>query len=65
MVTDTLKSIATAEALVGGKFPEPTDPEQVKAAAPTPDYHLADSDEEEDDAGDSTVETRKSIRVVE
>lgn len=64
-VTSTLKSIDQAEELTGGKFPDPSDPKELKKAAPTPDYHLADSDEEEDDTGDSTVETRRSIKTVE
>jgi hypothetical protein len=64
-VTATLKSIEQAEESTGGKFPDPTDPKELKKAAPTPEYHLADSDEEEDDAGDSTLETRRSIKTVE
>jgi len=28
---------------------------------PTPNYTLADSDDEADDAGDSTLETRRSV----
>ena len=64
-VTATLKSIDQAEGLTGGKFPDPSDPKELKKAAPTPDYHLADSDEEEDDTGDSTLETRRSVKTVE
>lgn len=66
-VTATLKSIGTAEEITGGKFPEPKSEEELKKMKEkeTPEYHLADSDEEEDDTGDSTLETRRSIRSVE
>jgi len=37
----------------------------IKALKPTPEYKLADSDDEEDDAGDSTIETRRSVRWAE
>lgn len=60
-VTATLKSIGTAEELTGGKFPEPTSDKEKEKVKPTPEYHLADSDEEEDDTGDSTLETRRSV----
>lgn len=66
-VTATLKSIATAEEITGGKFPEPKSEEELKKMKEkeTPEYHLADSDDEEDDGGDSTLETRRSIKTVE
>ena len=64
-VTATLKSIENAEEITGGKFPDPTDPKELKKVVPTPEYHLADSDEEEDDTGDSTLETRRSVKTVE
>ena len=64
-VKDTLKSIESAEEQTGGKLPDPESEEEKKKIKPTPPYHLADSDEEEDDAGDSTVETRRSIQYAE
>lgn len=60
-VVDTANSIKTAEELTGGSMPEPTDPDQVKKTKPTPKYHLADSDDEDED----TVETRKSVKTIE
>lgn len=63
-----MNSIEKAEELAGGKMPDPTDPkeiEKMKKKDAQPNYHLADSDEEEDDAGDSTVETRRSVRRTE
>lgn len=64
-VTETLKSIETAEELTGGKFPDRDDEKIKKALAPTPNYKLHDSDDEEDDTGDSTLETRRSVRWAE
>lgn len=40
---------------------DPEDPKQKKKIKPTPKYHLADSDDEDQD----TVETRKSVKTVE
>jgi len=60
-----MKSIDIAEDLAGGKFPDPESDKEKAKIKPTPNYHLADSDEEEDDAGDSTVETRRSIKYAE
>lgn len=57
-MTDTEDSIKWAEENTGGKFPEPTPKDKMKK---TPKYHLADSDDEEDD----TVETRKSVKTAE
>lgn len=64
-VTDTLKSLEIAEGIVGSKLPDPTSKEEQAKVAPTAEYHLADSDEEENDTGDSTLETRRSVRTVE
>lgn len=41
-------------------MPEPIEPDGMKKKH-SPDYHLADSDDEEDD----TVETRKSVKTIE
>lgn len=41
-------------------MPEPVEPGAMKAKH-SPDYHLADSDDEDDD----TVETRKSVKTIE
>lgn len=60
-VTTTLKSIEIAEGITGGTFPDPNSPVEKKKLELTPEYDLADSDDEEDDAGDSTVETRRSV----
>lgn len=60
-VTDTAASIKTAEGLTGGAMPDPSMAKEKAKIVPTPKYHLADSDEEEDDTGDSTVETRRSV----
>ena len=60
-VGETLKSIEQAEGITGGKFPDPSSPGELKKLIPTPNYHLADSDDEADDAGDSTLETRRSV----
>lgn len=57
-VTDTADSIKWAEENTGGKFPEPVEKDKIKK---TPKYHLADSDDEDDD----TVETRKSVKTAE
>ena len=57
-VTDTSDSIKWAEENTGGKMPEPVDKEKIKK---TPKYHLADSDDEDDE----TVETRKSVKTAE
>jgi len=60
-----MSSIEIAEGITGGKFPDPSDEKEKAKLKPTPKYHLADSDEEEDDTGDSTVETRRSIKFAE
>jgi hypothetical protein len=57
----TANSIKKAEAIVGAKFPEPTDPKQKAKIKPPVEYHLHDSDEEDED----TVETRRSVKTVE
>ena len=60
-VTTTTNSIKKAEGITGGKMEEPFDPLVKAKIAPTPKYHLADSDDEEDD----TVETRRSVKTAE
>lgn len=64
-VTTTMNSIKIAEGLTGGVMPDPSMAKEKAKIAPTPNYHLADSDDEEDDTGDSTIETRKSVNTVE
>ena len=57
----TNNSIKKAEAIVGAKFPEPTDPKQLKKVKPPVEYTFHDSDDEDED----TVETRRSVKTVE
>ena len=64
-VTATLNSIKTAEGITGGAFQDPNSPAELKKIAPTPNYPMADSDDEADDEGDSTVETRRSVQWAE
>lgn len=56
----TKNSIEKAEAIVGGKLPQPLSKEEMKKKQ-SPEYHLADSDDEDED----TVETRRSVKTVE
>ena len=60
-VTTTENSIKIAEELVGDKMLGPNDEKSKKKYAPTPKYHLATPDEEEED----TRETRRSVKTVE
>jgi hypothetical protein len=60
-VTTTENSIKIAEELVGNKMLGPNDAKPLKKTKPTPKYHLATPDEEEED----TKETRRSIKTVE
>lgn len=60
-VKTSKNSLRIAEKLVGKKMPKPSDPTQQDKIKPTPEYHHADSEDEEDD----TVETRKSIKTAE
>jgi hypothetical protein len=60
-VTTTDNSIKIAEELVGDKMLGPNDAKSLKKYAPTPKYHLATPDEEEED----TKETRRSVKTVE
>jgi len=60
-VGHTNNSILKAEAIVGHKMPEPTDPKQKKKVEPGVDYPDLDSDDEDED----TVETRQSVKTVE
>jgi len=60
-VVTTKNSIDKAEGITGGKMEEPFDPLVQAKIAPTPKYHLADSDDEEED----TVETRRSVKYAE
>jgi len=60
-VTWTQDSLKTAEEIVGAKMPSPEDADQKKKYKATPKYHLADSDDEDQD----TVETRKSVKTIE
>lgn len=60
-VVTTANSIKKAEGLTDGKMEEPFDPLVQAKIAPTVKYHLADSDDEEED----TVETRRSVKQAE
>ena len=60
-VTTTENSIKIAEELVGDKMLGPNDAKSLKKYKPTPKYHLATPDEEEED----TKETRRSVKTVE
>lgn len=60
-VTTTENSIKIAEELVGDKMLGPDDEKSKKKYKPTPKYHLATPDEEEED----TKETRRSVKTVE
>jgi len=60
-VTATLKSVQQAESIVGGKFPDPQSPAELAKLKLSPEYHLADDDDEDED----TVETRRSVREAE
>jgi len=60
-VTTTDNSIKIAEELVGSKMLGPDDAASKKKYKPTPKYHLATPDEEEED----TKETRRSVKTVE
>lgn len=60
-VTWTDESIKWAEENTGGRMPEPSDPKQKKKVKKSPKYHLADSDDEDED----TVETRRSVKQAE
>lgn len=42
-------------------MPDPEDPKEKKKIKKTPKYHLADSDDEDED----TVETRRSVKTAE
>lgn len=60
-VTTTENSIKIAEELVGSKMLGPDDAASKKKYKPTPKYHLATPDEEDED----TKETRRSVKTVE
>lgn len=60
-VTHTNDSIKAAEAITGKDMVDPESEAEKNKIKPTPDYHLADSDDEEDD----TRETRRSVKTVE
>lgn len=60
-IKDSKNSLRIAEKITGKKFPKPSDPTQQDKIKPTPEYHHADSDDEDPD----TVETRKSIKTAE
>jgi len=60
-ITDSKASLKIAEKLVGKSMPNPSGATEQEKIKPTPEYHHADSDDEEDD----TVETRKSIKTAE
>lgn len=64
-VITTNNSIKVAEGIVKSKMPGPDDPKEKermeKSAQKAVEYHLHDSDEEDED----TVETRKSVKTVE
>lgn len=64
-VTATLKSITTAEEITGHAFPDPESKVEKEKLKLTPEYHLADSDDEEEDGGDNTLETRRSVQWAE
>jgi len=56
-----LNSVKVAEAIVGAKMASPTDPKELAKNVPQVTYHLADSDDEDED----TRETRRSIKTAE
>jgi len=56
-----MNSIKVAEAIVGKKMASPTDPEELAKNFPVVTYHVADSDDEDED----TRETRRSIKTAE
>ena len=60
-VVTTENSIKIAEELVGDKMLGPNDAKSLKKYKPTPKYHLATPEEEEED----TKETRRSVKTVE
>lgn len=60
-VTHTNDSIKAAEAIVGGTMADPNSAAEKKRMETSPKYHLADSDDEEND----TVETRRSVKTAE
>lgn len=60
-VTHTDGSIKAAEAIVGASMADPESDAEKKKIKPTPEYHLADSDDEDPD----TRETRRSVKTIE
>jgi len=56
-----MNSIKIAEAIVGVKMASPTDPKELAKDVPVVTYHVADSDDEDED----TRETRRSIKTAE
>merc|ERR1711959_643367 len=56
----TKNSIKVSEKITGKKMTEPLSEDEMKEKE-TPEYHLADSDEEDPE----TVETRRSVKTVE
>jgi len=56
-----MNSIKVAEAIVGVKMASPTDPKELAKNFPVVTYHVADSDDEDED----TRETRRSIKTAE